>query len=395
MQFSNKISDKIKRLVWRRIKDYYYYSIANDPPIIRNINYNVVPHQKKVLISYLTRGFAVRPEINSGRTIIPELFKIVKVFTESGFAVDLVNCNDIKSIKLILDTKYDVLFGFGEVFYRMSEFQPNALTMLYMTEQHPETSYKEEQKRLDYFYERHNKKVPIVRSGQFYKIEHLKKKYNSVITLSELEPLKQMYNDPYPIFPTGIINPQFSFSDKEHSFSRTNFLWLGSSAVIHKGLDLLIDVFKKRDDVSLHICGLNEQARKILNIPERANIYDYGYIDIQSETFLNIVDKCTYSILPSCAEGCATSITTCMLHGLIPVVNKDAGFNRLSDNALFLKDFKIEYLDNKISELSNYDIEYLSKLHERVFHFARSSFILSTFEENFRTIVNDIIKKNG
>jgi hypothetical protein len=395
MQLSTTISDKIKRIVWRRIKDYYYYFIAIDPPIIRNINYNPHSTQKKVLVSYLTRGFVIRPEDNSGRTIIPELFKIVRVFTELGFAIDLVNCNDIKSIKLISDTKYDVLFGFGEVFFRMSEFQPNALTTLYMTEQHPEISYKEEQKRLDYFYERHNKRVPIVRSGQFYKIEHLKKKYNSIITLSELEPLKQIYSNPYPIFPTGIVNSKFTFLNKDHSFSRTNFLWLGSSAVIHKGLDLLIDVFSKRDDVSLHICGLNAKARKLLNIPKKPNIYDYGHIDIQSETFLELVDKCTYSILPSCAEGCATSITTCMLHGLIPVVNKDAGFNRLSDNALFLEDFKIEYLDNIINELSNYDDERLSNLRERIFLFARSSFILSTFEANFRTIISDIIKKNG
>lgn len=395
MQPSNTISDKITGIVWRRIKDYFYYSIAIDPPIIRNISYNPFTTQKKVLISYLTRGFVINPEDNSGRTIIPELFKIVKVFTELGFTVDLVNCNDIKSIKLICDTRYDVLFGFGEVFFRMSKFQPNALTILYMTEQHPEISYIEEQKRLDYFYERHNKKVPIVRSGQFYKIEHLKKKYNSIITLSELDPLKQMYSNPYPIFPTGIINSKFTFLDKDHSLSRTNFLWLGSSAVVHKGLDLLIEVFSKRDDVSLHICGLNTKARSLLNIPKKTNINDYGYIDVQSDTFLNLVNNCTYSILPSCAEGCATSITTCMLHGLIPVVNKDAGFNRLSDNALFLEDFKIEYLDNIISELSKYDVEYLSNLRERIFHFARSSFVLSTFEENFRSIISDIIKKNG
>ena len=394
MQKLKKYSDIAKELIWRKIKDPFYYLIVMDPVIIRNINHDYGTIQKKVLISYLTRGFALNPESNIKRTIIPEIFKIVRAFSVMGYSIDLTNCNDLKSIEIIKDTKYDLIFGFGEVFFRMSELHPEAITVLYMTEQHPEISLTEEKKRIEYFYERHRKHVQIARSGKFYKIEHLRKKYNSIITLSETEPLKSMYDEPYTIFPTGIINSQFVFEDTDHSIMRKNFLWLGSSAVIHKGLDLLIDIFSRRDDIYLHICGLNRQARKLLKIPKRHNIIDYGHIDIQSETFLKIVKTCSYSILPSCAEGCATSITTSMLHGLVPVVTKDAGFNRLSDNAIFLKDYRIEYLDDFIYELSNFDIEGLIHLRRKIYQFARKEFILSTFEENFHKILCDIITKN-
>lgn len=388
----NKLTEKVGDVIWVKIKDYYYNLIAMNPPVIRNINYNSGAIQKKVLLSYLTSGYTVNIEKSSGRTIIPEIFKIVRVFSELEFSIDLTNCNDIKSIEIIKDTKYDMIFGFGEVFYRMSELQPEAITVLYMTEQHPEISYIEEKKRIEYFYERHKRHVPIMRSGMFYRIEHLRKKYNSIITLSETEPLKSMYDNPYTIFPTGIINSQFVFEDKDHSISRKNFLWLGSSAVIHKGLDLLIDIFSRRDDISLHICGLNRKTRELLGIPLGINIIDHGYIDIQSDTFLTLAKECSYSILPSCAEGFATSITTSMLHGLIPIVMRDTGFNRLGDYALFLDDYEITNLTTKITEFSNRDPDTLKRLSMKVYDFARENFVLEKFENNFRSIMKEIIE---
>ncbi len=395
MQRLKRFSDKAKEFIWRKIKGSFNHLRARDTPVIRNINLDSGNIQRKVLISYLTIGYVTNTEKNTGRTIILEIFKIVKVFSELGFSIDLINCNDVKSIEIIKDTKYDLIFGFGEVFFMMTQLQPEALAVLYMTEQHPAVSYIEENKRIEYFYERHKKHIPIMRSGQFYKIEHLEKKYNAIITLSETEPLKSIYNQSYTIFPTGIINSRFVYADKDHSIARKNFLWLGSSAVIHKGLDLLIDIFSRRDDIFLHICGTNPKVRKLLQIPDMINIIDYGYIDIQSDTFLDIAKKCSYSILPSCAEGCATSITTSMLHGLIPVVMKDTGFNRLSDNCIFLNDFKIEYLDTVISELSNSNIEDLISLRLKSYLFARKEFVLPAFERNFHFIMSDIISKNG
>lgn len=394
MTINNRIKRKIKEITWKFIKVSFHNHIAEEPVLVRNINYKSIPTQKKVLVSYLTTGYFINPEENYGRTTILEIFKIVNVFSELGYSIDLVNCNDVKSLELIRDTKYDVIFGFGEVFFQMSEIHHEVLTVLYMTEQHPEFSIKEEQKRVDYFYFRHHKHVPIVRSGKFYKLEHFKKKYDYIITLSEVEPLKLQYDFPFTLFPTGIINPNFTFKKKQHNYTRQHFLWLGSTGVIHKGLDLLIDIFRNREDISLHICGLDEVSRKILPIPKRDNIFDYGYIDIKSEDFFNITNLCTYSILPSCAEGCATSITTSMLHGLIPVVMRNAGFNRLGSYAIFLDDYRVEYLDEFVTKLSGKDPEMLAQFSNKVYHFARKEFVLTTFEENFRNIIKATTKAN-
>ena len=184
-----------------------------------------------------------------------------------------------------------------------------------MTEQHPEFSIREENKRLEYYYQRHGKQLSYRRSGIFYKPHHMSIKYTHIITMGETEPLKEQYDNPYTIFPTGIINPGYFPKEKNHELARKNFLCLGSAGAIHKGLDLLIDVFSGRDDIILHFGGFREHEKAFLNIPSRTNMIDYGYIDINSDSFLKIVDKCSFIILLSCSEACSTAITTGMLHG--------------------------------------------------------------------------------
>jgi hypothetical protein len=385
-------STKLRKKIWKNIRDFFPLQITNEAVLVRNINYDPIPFQKKLLISYVTYGYFTNFEDYSGRTLLYEISKIIKVFSELGYCIDLINHNDLNSLEIIKNRKYDVIFGFGEVFYLMAKLHTEAITILYMTEQHPEFSYQEEKKRIDYFHFRHKKLIPITRSGQFYKLKHFEKKYSEVITLSEIEPLKKQYNRPFNIYPTGLINEKFIFKDKNHINTRKNFLWFGSTGAIHKGLDLLIDVFSKKEDIYLHICGFNETDRKILKIPKRQNIIDYGSVDVRSQVFLDIMEKCSYSILPSCSEGFSTSITTCMLHGLIPVVVKNTGFNRLGDKAIFLEEYKIEYIQLILTKLADENPEALSLFSRQVFDFARREFLNSTFESKFKIIINNILK---
>jgi hypothetical protein len=327
-----------------------------------------------------------------GRTIPFEIFKIVKLLSEYGYCIDIISANDLLALGIVRSKKYDLIFGFGETFYRVTKLQPNALSIFYMTENHPEISYREEKKRVDYFYERHKIKTSLERSGRFYKKKHCEIKYDHLIALGETAPFRDQYEKPYSVFPTGILNSDFVFRSKDYSSARRHFLWLGSSAVIHKGLDLLIDIFRNRDDITLHICGLDQKSKKMLKVPSKSNIIDYGFVQINSEVFLKIVDVCSFSILPSCSEGMATSITTSMLHGLIPVVIRDTGFNRLGDHAIFLNDYKIEYINEILTKLPEYDPKKLEDMAFRVHDFASGNFTIMAYEQTMRSIFREIIE---
>jgi len=386
------LKEKVTNKVWKHIRDYFYEQRIMDAALVQNINFSAALQQKKAVVCYMTTSHFFDWERNNiGRTQPFEVLSIVKVLSELGYCVDIVGCNDTRSLEHIKAKSYSLIFGFGEAFYQLTRLQPQATAVLYMTEHHPDFSHREEQKRLDYFYARHRKQAHLLRSGTFYKAHHLEKPYAHLITMSEVEPFKDQYQRPYTIFPTGIRNPDFVFRAKQHQAARKHFLWLGSTGAIHKGLDLLLDVFAKRTDVVLHIGGLSNSDRKILSLPQKQNIVDYGHIDIKSDTFLRLVETCAYVVLPSCSEGFATSITTGMLHGLIPVVMKDTGFNRLGELAVFWEDFSVDYLDCKITELAEKPAACLAALSSKVYDFAAANFSLPAFEQNFRTILQEIL----
>lgn len=378
------------------IKDFFYSQRVVDSPVVQNLNSNCSPNQKKVLICYKTSSYFTNwGKTRAYGTQTFEIMKIVNSFSALGFVTDIIGCNDIKALEVVKHKKYDIIFGFGETFYQMTNLQPAAISILYMTENHPEFSYQEERKRLDYYYERHKRKLNITRSGKFYKMDHLRETYSNVITMGEAQLLTNQYDNPYFLFPTGLLNPDYLFNKKDHLQSRKHFLWLGSEGAIHKGLDLLLDVFYVNSGIVLHICGLGKKEREKLNIQKRKNIIEYGHIDIKSDIFLNLVSTCSFIILPSCSEACSTSITTGMLHGLIPVVMKNAGFNCLGKYAIFLEDYKIDYLKMKLIEFSNLDPDRLALISMQVFYFAHYNFTVKAFENSFRTILVEILKTNN
>lgn len=388
----SNIKRKVLNRIWLHIKDLFHEQRGVDSTVVQNLNYSHSSHQKKAIICYRTDSFFSNWQATSiGRTQPFEILSIVKVLADLGYCIDVIDCNDQRSLPLLSGKQYDLIFGFGDNFYLLTQQQPEAVSVLYMTEQHPEFSYREEQKRIDYFNIRHNRQLRIARSGIFYKLHHLYPTYSHVIAMGEEEPFLKQYDHVFTISPTGLRNPYYTFRPKEHQSSRKHFLWLGTSgAAIHKGLDLLLDIFSKRNDIVLHIGGLKKSDRKIFSIPNRHNIIDHGFIDVKSDFFLQLVEQCSFKLLPSCSEACATSVATGMLHGLIPVVMQNAGFNRLGSHAVFLKDFELEYLENQIIRLANTDPIILENMSQRAFDFALANFTIQAFEQSIYDIFSQI-----
>jgi hypothetical protein len=378
--------------VWQFVKNFFYKQRLQDVPIVRNLNIQDKENQKRAVICYLTAYFFRDwNEVTMGRTQPYEIMAIVRVLAKLGYRIDIVNCNDSKAIRDLLSTDYDLIFGFGEAFYGLCKQNPAATTVLYMTEHHPVVAAHEEEKRIAYYKQRHGREVSTTRSNRFYSSKHLDRQYTHLILLGEKAPFMGQYADPFQLFPTGLTNPSFSFKPKEHTTSRKEFLWLGSpGAALHKGLDLLVDVFSTRDDVVLHIAGVSEADRKSIPIPAKSNIKDYGFINIKSDEFLEIVSRCSYLILPSCAEGFATSVTTGMLHGLIPVVMRNTGFNRIAELAVLLDDFELPYIYDKITELSQASPGVLQEREILIHAFAQENFSVAAFERRFYDIFKTI-----
>jgi len=340
---------RLTKRLWHNFRDRFYVERIEDTAVIQNINFTASKPQKKAVICYLTASYTADwGNQNIGRTQPLEILSIVKVLSDLDYAIDIVNCNDLNVLPIIASKEYDLVFGFGEVFYQLTLKHSNAMSIIYMTEHHPDFADREEKKRIAYFYERHSKKARIVRSGNYYKSHYFNQLYSHVITMSEVDPFLKEYKTPFTIYPTGVVNDDFVYQQKNHSEARKHFLWLGSFGAVHKGLDLLLDIFENREEVVLHIAGLSEEDEKLLNPKKRANIVNHGYINVKTETFLELVKKCSFIILP--------------------------------------------YLDNKITEISKMSSDDIAKFSSSVFEFASENFTHIAFESNFKKIMNSIVK---
>lgn len=370
--------ENLKKFIKKKLKKF---------SLIQNINLNMNQQQKSILISYINSNF-YNDIINKPvyHTNIYEINQIVKVFIDKGYVIDIVNCLDTNSIELIKHKKYDIVFGFGDVFYEICKLNPEAKKIIYITENHPRISYKQEMKRIEYYKERHGKKIKLKRSGIYFKEEHFQN-VDYAIILGDLENFCGYSFKKYSLFPTGFINPNYKYTDRNLVDTNRNFLWFGSTGAIHKGLDLLIDVFKNYPNLTLHVCGLNPKERKYLDL-SYDNIIDHGKVDVRSTKFLELANSCSFIILPSCSEALSTSVLTGMLHSMIPVVIKNTGFNRISGYAIFLDDYKIDYLEQNILKLAyNYSDEQI-EMHRRIYHFAHKNFTLKVFTESFKNIID-------
>jgi len=284
---------------------------------VHNIGWNGAL-QKRVLVSYLTDALKSEVSVFKYNTNRQECLVIISNLIKQGCVVDVVSCTDERFDS---NTQYDYIIGFG-VPYRAAKLKEGGKRVLYCTEKHPDFSFKEERKRIDFLFDRHGVKWEVQRSGRYYlENDYLIADEFIVMGVNTADFIKEKYgllgDKLHKIEPTAIK------VEVEHTKkSRRGFLWLGSNGVIHKGLDLLLESFLLADlDSELHICGAKKKDVSFLGSAlDDPRIIFHGKVDVNSNYFESILGKVQFIVLPSCSEGVATSVLTGMGCGLIPIV---------------------------------------------------------------------------
>jgi hypothetical protein len=370
----------------------YREFIHSQFPII-GINYNpLIKDQKKVLISY------VNPLYNGTNvfyhTNVLESFIIIQFFIEDNYEIDIIPSTSSEYSK-IKNKAYDIIFGFGEPFRKISNQKINILSkkILYLTESSPDFSLMKEKERIDYFYKRHKKRIKVSRSNLYLNSKDLTIT-NSCILIGN-DQTKNTYKNSseldhiHCIQPSALFNTKYIFSDRNISHTKNNFLWFGSNSFIHRGLDLLIETFKNIPEGNLFICGyyLNDEKNIKKLIGKSTNIHLMGSINVQSNEFLKIINNCSFIISASCSEGMSTSVLTCMKHAMIPVITKETGIDINEELGFVFEDYKIEYLLGKIKFIISKKNNEIQLMHQKVFNYSKTKFTLKHFDEQFRSII--------
>lgn len=288
-----------------------------------------IPNQEikgRALLIYITHPFKNKSKLV--HTNIQEAATIADVLADLGFVVDVLDYNSRWHINT---TQYNLVLGFGDPFEKLFYEKSPAIKIHYATGAPQWLSCLAEVERIHNFFQRHQYQV-VPRRGPDRTWPCSTLLSDSIISVTD-----GWANKEFKKFNPNVFSvPVTALSHVNHdncyleNKQKNHFVWFGSSGAIHKGLDLCLDVVNTRNDVVLHVCGNVTQEidfftfyKKLLL--EHPNIKYYGFVDVNSQTMLELMRTVSFAILPSCSEGCATSVLTCMAWGCIPVVTEQSG----------------------------------------------------------------------
>jgi hypothetical protein len=175
---------------------------------------------------------------------------------------------------------------------------------------------------------------------------------------------------------------------KDHAGSRRHFLFFSGPGNLHKGLDRLVESFAA-SGLHLHVCQDIEPRFGQLfrhELLQTNTIQSYGVISTRSRQFMELVRKCAWVILPTCAEGQPGSVIECMAHGLIPILPAAANMD-LDGFGLLLPDCEPETISKVTERAANMTVQEVQARSEGSQRAAATRYSVERFRENFKAAV--------
>lgn len=177
--------------------------------------------------------------------------------------------------------------------------------------------------------------------------------------------------------------------------SARKFLFFASSGQVHKGLDLLLEVFSTAcRDCELFVCSLFQREQDFCRVYERElfhtpNIHAIGFVDVQGEQFLDIAGQCGYVIIPSCAEAKVGSAIYPMSVGCVPILSRECGFDE--DEAILLENCSLECLEATVHEYAAKDDEWLRQKSAYYHNIVEERYSRQAFTEKFTSALMEVL----
>lgn len=382
----------LKRTVAREVR-----LIRNDANACRFISLRQAGAcQGKVLLSYILDPFLGEhgQPISHAHTNYWEAFQIAQTFLDYGFAVDVMDWRN--TITIPSHTDYDV---FIDNRYNMERLSPllaqDCLRIMHIDNAHISFLRASEAQRLLALQQRRGITLePRMAQPINYAIEyaHCATYLGNSFTKDTFRYAKK------PLYRVPISVPMVYPWDQDKDFHacRRHFLWFGSRAFVHKGLDLVLEAFSEMPDYHLTVVGPVERDADFYRAYQNElyhtpNIHTTGWLDIDSPQFYDIIKNCVGVIFASAGEGGAGSVISAMHTGLVPIVNTESSVD-IDDFGFLLRESSIQEIQARVQQLSELSAKDLETRSRRTWEFAREHHTRETFAEAYRAAVGNILQ---
>lgn len=350
--------------------------------------------QKRALLSYIVTPFAPTAKILHCNHV--EAVGMADVLREEGYDVDVM---DYRSDRDIDFSRYDLVIGFGRPFVKsFSQMNYSGHRILYMTGACPDFSNRAEAFRLHALRQR---KGLLLQPRRVVEWSWTNPAINADGFIATGNHWTASTYDglgvPVASVPVPHITPEGA-SGQAGALSGCgrDFIWFSGAGAVHKGLDLVLEAMDNApDDWHLHVCGPIANEHDFLQL-YRPYLYGnpkisyWGFIDPAGQCFRDIIRKSAFVIFPSCSEGGASSVITCMADGLIPLVTVEASVD-VGSEGFIIRTASPEGVHAAMLEAAALSSDEVSRRAEKIKRMVREKNSPQAYRRAFRSALSHVV----
>ncbi|MGA2106389.1 MAG: tetratricopeptide repeat protein [Syntrophorhabdales bacterium] len=344
---------------------------------------------------YLAGMLDLFPYLNS-HTMFWETAEMVRLLNEHGYVVDYLDHNeenvdqkiDYRSYKIIVDAGTD----------NLSKFPPLAgqTRVFYSTGKHWLVANIAGLERNRMFYQRHGIMMPAERQQKTNfddeKADYLTY-FGNTHQLEGYSPKAKKV--PLNISTVHIPVPR----ERNIAAAKRHFIWLGGHAMIHKGLDLVVEAFAGMPEVFLHIAAYLEIEPEFLSwmrsfVAPYRNILYHGPANVASPKFEEMAWGSLGTVYVSAAEGGPGSVAQLLHFGIIPIVSRSSNVRAEGLCYVIEHEKDVEIIDairRYARELIATPDEALLERSRQIREFALEHHTREAYSRSFRNLIEQVM----
>ncbi len=294
------------------------------------INVYHTSHSRHVLISYIVYPFQSANQFTHQNYITAHI--AAECFSALGYNVDVV---DYMDQNLVIDYgKYSVIFGLGYNFEQSFYHPDRSIPRIhFVTGAHEDLHNKMSLTSMEDFYQLSGlwlaNEANVMKNICYY--SNFSADLDIIFAHGlVLNDYRSRVKNPVCSLNNNVLNAFEGFKPKSKEGRTSNFLFLSGAKLITKGLFILLEVARLRQDLNFYIVVQQmdetfERYYQDLLLKEGTNVRLYKNLRMDSEEMKEIVEACTYSVAPSYIDGLPGGTIEPMAGGLIPIVSKYCG----------------------------------------------------------------------
>jgi len=348
-----------------------------------------------ILFSYFTEPFTFPPHKSfpNYHSMYWECYKIAELFSDRGYAVDIINA---KNHTFIPRKPYTICIDTGDDLERLSKYLTKDCKKIFYILISFWKAYNEaEQKRLGELEMRRGVRLIPRRKMNPSTSPHVADYLVGFGNKTIFGTFRELNKPIFPIQASEIIQYDFpKYKDLEKA--RKHFLWIGGGGAVLKGLDITLEAFSKMPDMHLHVCGpiygekdFTDEYKEELE--KTSNIHVYGRIDVTGKEFAKIIATCAAVIYPSGGDGTAGAIIQAMHAGLIPIITPEAGIQENTE-CIPIENPTPESIKEVVIKFSNMNIDIIQTKSQAIWQYARSYYTKEQFLKTYATFIDKVLK---